>query len=329
MPKRRITVAELLEYEERLVGLIERTSELTTLAKERLDAVPAIEEHISRTVAIVEENRSEVNSKIEQHLAEAQSQIIQHLTDAQSHASAAQLQAGRAHSNEQEIRNIRATCETSKRNIARMVSDSQQHHNEIAEFHDEIATQRNTLASLIESAEGLGKQLEYLLPGATSAGLASAFRKRRLVFTRPKLVWVFTLAASLLGLFFVAYLDPARAQLGEPTIANASAYLLGRLPFALPLVWLALYAGRRHSQALRLEEEYAHKEVLSRSFEGYKKQIAELEGSESGNKHTLELIGHTLRAMALHPGRIYHGRRDEGHPIWSLVRRPRQSRDSD
>lgn len=239
------------------------------------------------------------------------------------------MRAGRAHSNEQEIRNIRATCETSKKNIARLVSGSQQHREEIAEFHDEIATQRDTLASLIGSAEGLAKQLQHLLPGATSAGLASAFRKRRLVFARPKLVWVFTLGASLIALFLVAYLDPARAHLGEPTIANASAYLLGRLPFALPLVWLALYAGRRHSQALRLEEEYAHKEVLSRSFEGYKKQIAELEGSDSGNKQTLELIGHTLRAMALHPGRIYHGRRDEDHPMRSLLRRPWQSRDSD
>ncbi len=329
MPKRRITVAKLLEYEEKLVELIDRASNVTALAKERLDAVPAIEEHINNTVALVEKNRSEVNSRIEQHLGDAQSQINQHVTDAQSHAAAAQLHVGRAHSNEQQTNNILATCETSRKNIARLVSESQQHRDEIAEFHDESATQRDTLARLIESAEGLAKQLEHLLPGATSAGLASAFRKRRLVFARPKLVWVFTLGASLVGLFLVAYLDPARAQLGELTIANASAYLLGRLPFALPLVWLALYAGRRHSQALRLEEEYAHKEVLSRSFEGYKKQIAELEGSESGNKHTLELIGHTLRAMALHPGRIYHGRRDEGHPIWSLVRRPQQSRDSD
>lgn len=54
MPKRRITVAELLEYEEKLVELIKRATEVTNLAKERLDAVPSIKEHLNNTVALIE-----------------------------------------------------------------------------------------------------------------------------------------------------------------------------------------------------------------------------------------------------------------------------------
>lgn len=92
-------------------------------------------------------------------------------------------------------------------------------------------------------------------------------------------------------------------------------YLAGRSPLALPLVWLAIYAQRCHGQALRLEEEYAHKETISKSFEGYKGQLLEIEeGTENANALTT-LIENTLNALAVHPARVYSGNQKDVTPL--------------
>ncbi len=44
--------------------------------------------------------------------------------------------------------------------------------------------------------------------------------------------------------------------------------LVMRLPIVIPLVWLAIYAGRNYMMSLRLEEDYAYKKAISRAFEG-------------------------------------------------------------
>src|SRR5690606_15919923 len=75
-------------------------------------------------------------------------------------------------------------------------------------------------------------------------------------------------------------------------------HLLARLPFAAPLVWLGIYASARHGQALRLEEEYAHKEAISRSFEGYKKQLLELEAQSEDLRGTIELVNSVIAALS-------------------------------
>ncbi len=81
-----------------------------------------------------------------------------------------------------------------------------------------------------------------------------------------------------------------------------------------------MYASRRHSQALRLEEDYAHKETMSKSFEGYKTQIIELEEDLPAKTSTLNLINKSLEALSLHPGRIYEGKHENISPIHSLTR---------
>ena len=42
------------------------------------------------------------------------------------------------------------------------------------------------------------------------------------------------------------------------------------------MIWVAVYASKRRSENQRLEQEYAHKEALARSYISYKKQISEL-----------------------------------------------------
>ena len=126
-------------------------------------------------------------------------------------------------------------------------------------------------------------------------------------------------------------INPFTGEFASITTDTFIAYFLGRFPFFIPVVWLAIYAGRRHGQALRLEEEYANKETISNAFEGYKNQIGELEEklNDTDRKSTLKLIDRTLEAVSLHPGRIYEGRHDDISPWQSISNIIRTKKDSD
>ncbi len=61
-------------------------------------------------------------------------------------------------------------------------------------------------------------------------------------------------------------------------IKDIGIFLLQRLPIVLPVIWLAIFASKRRSEAERLKQEYAHKEALAKSYQSFKLQIEELDG---------------------------------------------------
>ena len=203
--------------------------------------------------------------------------------------------------------------------------------------HEQQANQKVTkLDSLVASVKQAEKErallkerIEALLPGATSIGLSTAFEERKKSFKNPKETWRNIFFVSLVGLFCV----PTYSFItdGLPTDAEfpSSAegllvYFMLRLPFTLPFVWLAIYASLRHGQALRLDEEYAHKEALSKSFEGYKKQIYELEGSEQQKNQTLNLIATVVRAIGRNPSMVYKDKPETNTPGEVVLERSRK-----
>lgn len=52
--------------------------------------------------------------------------------------------------------------------------------------------------------------------------------------------------------------------------------LLHKLPLLIPVLWLALFSSKRRSEAQRLQQEYAHKETIAKSYEGLRQQIEKL-----------------------------------------------------
>ena len=70
--------------------------------------------------------------------------------------------------------------------------------------------------------------------------------------------------------------------------------LVGRLPIYIPILWLALYASKRRSEYQRLQQEYAHKEAIAKSFDKYKKQIEDLDNEDP------ELQKLLMQALIMH-----------------------------
>jgi len=182
---------------------------------------------------------------------------------------------------------------------------------------DEIATGHETrVAQLTKDLELLMKRVDQLLPGATSASLASSFSKQKSRFAIPQKRWLYTFIGCIGGLVVVA-LPSFLTALGVPIWGhseNATAteiwrsFML-RMPIVIPLVWLAIYAGRNYMLSVRLEEEYAYKEAVSTAFEGYKREMTDIAPGDAANPSPLtKLCTNILAAIAERPGRIYEGK---------------------
>jgi len=152
---------------------------------------------------------------------------------------------------------------------------------------DEISVRKNNLDEFKNKQElrykALTDEIESLLPGATSAGLATAYYDLKESFNKPiknySSLFYYSIACLMLvafvsmtqeiGWFFIKFVDVSDLSKLVPTV-------LYKLPIILPILWLALFASKRRSEALRLQQEYSHKEALAKSYQNFKAQIEAL-----------------------------------------------------
>lgn len=242
----------------------------------------------------------------------------QQATETEGLKSRAQSSADTAANLVTEIRTTKASVEADSASIGKALK--------VAEASSEVtkglAAKSNTVEERIADYEKRLEELEKqcaeqlktiigLLPGATSAGLASAWDKRRQTFLKPhgRWQWVFVgsvislVALAVTGLWHVYHAGAA------PTYDELLRLWLARLPVAGALVWLALYASRESALAKRLEEDYGYKSAIASCFEGFQKQMAEIEVGKSSESPLATLCENTLTTIATPPGRIYDGQK--------------------
>ena len=134
----------------------------------------------------------------------------------------------------------------------------------------------------------LNNEIDSLLPGATSAGLATAYYDLKISFDNPIKNYSRLFYVSIVFLVFVALISVTQ-ELGwlyikfvDITDLNKLlSNVLHKLPIVLPVLWLTLFASKRRSEALRLQQEYAHKEALAKSYQSFRVQIENLNQTDS------------------------------------------------
>jgi len=177
------------------------------------------------------------------------------------------------------------------------------------------------LAELTSGYSELNKKIEGLLPNATSAGLASAFRNQKERFRKPQRNWLVTFVITIglllaVGLVGSPIIGMSVTNESSETWDGILRHIAFRLPIIVPLVWLGIYAGRNYMLALRVEEEYAFKEAVSTAFEGYKREMANIPAvGGSSTPPLVVLCENVLLALAQRPGRIYEGRHEDITPL--------------
>lgn len=192
---------------------------------------------------------------------------------------------------------------------------------------DNRNTQLETMVdNFTDNFNRLSEKVESLLPGATSAGLATAYhdlknvaekRARRYTVAFFGLVAILTLTAAATVTQSANFWPPSWVAV---TFSDATEYftkLLFKLPVIIPVLWAALTVSKRRSEMHRLAEEYAHKEALAKSYEGFKKQILELDKDEKGL--LTELLAAMLSAVSLNAAETLDGRHGEKMPVQEVI----------
>ena len=170
----------------------------------------------------------------------------------------------------------------------------------LAQLRKEMEAQKKTLdkfdAEHRETIDSLEKRIVRLLPGATSAALASAYKERKDEAHENewwfRFYFIICVGGWLLlggGLFIYAsfFLD----------LENWSVLLknmLAALSIFVPLALLTGFFSKRRSEQHRLKQEYAHKETLATSYDSFKQQVVALAGDE---KEKETLLNHLMTTM--------------------------------
>ena len=179
-----------------------------------------------------------------------------------------------------------------------------------------LNTQQVSLQALEKRNQELLEKLEGLLPGATSAGLASSYRLQKEIWSGPRKFWAATFLLAMVALFSVAFINIG--QTGPLTPENFLSYFLARLPYLIAPIWLALYAANKHTIAGRLQEEYRHKETTSMSFEGYKRQLEEIQKANQPEMPVTKFCETVIATLAVNPSRVFTERHPSNSPLSAL-----------
>lgn len=175
--------------------------------------------------------------------------------------------------------------------------------------------------------KALFEKIESLLPGATSAGLASAYQSLKESFKTPIANYTrnfyFSLGLIAIGtvLFAIQSVSTFPLKITFTEIKSWDEILrrmVGNAGYFIPTIWLALFSATRRSQYERLQQEYAHKEAFASSYESYKQQLHDLKGTSEDLQRAL--IEKAVETIAYNASTTLNGKHhEEKSPLLQLL----------
>lgn len=175
-----------------------------------------------------------------------------------------------------------------------------------------------------ERYEALNNEINSLLPGATSAGLASAYHEMKRSFDKPVRNASRMFYGAVAGMVFLSLLlsreifsADSLAALYQADWGATLKIFFYKLPFYAPIIWLGLYASKRRSESQRLQQEYAHKEALAKSYHSYKQQIEELGADDT--EMLKSLIVRAIDTIAHNASDTLDKKHGDKHPIQDIA----------
>lgn len=172
--------------------------------------------------------------------------------------------------------------------------------------------------------KALNNEIESLLPGATSAGLATAYKEMKDSFDTPiknasKLFYacigILVVTSAIMATQTISWTSITFKDISDwQTVLMSVIY---KLPLFAPILWLAVFASKRRSESQRLQQEYAHKESLAKSYKGYKQQLEDL-GDKDGEMRK-ELITKAIDSIANNASKTLDGKHGDAMPTQQLI----------
>lgn len=249
-----------------------------------------------------------------------------------------------------EILNVQSIIDEERDNVIKLVSEFHEEIDDLMEFHKKVFGVTDVSGNLVGGLskevddklefltnletsnktryDALITEIQALLPGATSAGLATAYRQMKNSYNKPIKTFecLFYIAIGLL-VFITTLSIFKNVSISKETwfsyeLANFETWndafkgMLIKLPLYGALIWFAFFASKRRSENQRLQQEYAHKEALAKSYGSYKKQIEALDDEDMVLQK--EFIAKMVDAIAFNASQTLDGNHGDKHPIQTL-----------
>lgn len=177
-----------------------------------------------------------------------------------------------------------------------------------------------------ETFNGIEKEILDLLPRALTAGLSHAYSLKKEaeedVLAKYESRFqngVYGLIAVSLLPFIVSILDIANGHKYSEVLLKMPSLVLAILPLYIPVLWIAYSNNRKANLAKRLIEEYTHKEVLSKTYEGLSSQISNIEDSDSQEELRVKLLFNLLEVNSENPGKLISDYNKSDHPVMDAL----------
>lgn len=267
------------------------------MAKNNRERINVLKQELN----LIEDNIDNIKITLSNY-STLETKLINHTAKSEELNKSIQLIHTNVVNNETSIKNIAEEIKRGKINIDSILEKIQTNKSEIDSIYDTVFGIKNSkgvreggLEDQIkerldeinkqqkeqqDTYDKLTKKVQDLLPKATSAGLASAYADQKRTYETPEIIWAFVAGVAMIIITIFGYLNFNEAKEFK-NVTEALSTLIARLPLFFGVTWLAIYAGKQQSQNKRLQQEYAHKETLARSLEGYKREIENLSGKKS------------------------------------------------
>ncbi|SDE36220.1 hypothetical protein [Kordiimonas lacus] len=320
--------ANATETGELLATSLKNSSEINQLKDEYFEGCngePALKQQVSELLSELTENQERFGNYHRELFGEAEKDgIVKEIAEARSEAQG----------NRQQIQEILKTCDKELEELSEFYHEAFGQENEEGkiegglknELQEKIQAYKDLAESHQKKFAAFEKRIEDLLPGATSAGLASAYADRRKTFEDPIKFNSRLFYAAMAGLFVIGFIFSVES-IGEwplkfthaTNLSELGSSFLLKLPFLGPLIWLAVFASKRRSEAQRLEQEYAHKEALAKSYESFKQQIHEL--GQENDVIMEQLLEAAIRVVAYNASATLDGKHGDKVPLQEAIER--------
>ena len=105
----------------------------------------------------------------------------------------------------------------------------------------------------------------------------------------------------------------------EEAILRLPRLVLAILPLYVPVFWVAHSGNKKMNLSKRLTEEYTHKEVLSKTFEGLATQISQIGNNELSTDLKIRLLYNILEVSSENPGKLITDYNKSDHPLMDAL----------
>lgn len=174
--------------------------------------------------------------------------------------------------------------------------------------------------------EDLYEEITKLLPQALTAGLSAAYDdkvKNELTYleahkkTFSKAIWGLVAISTIPFAIDVYLLLGMKKDLIE-ILSDTPKLIISIFPLYLPILWIAYSSNKKQNLSKRLIEEYTHKGVISKTFEGLSNQIDELDANIT-DELRVKLLFNLLQVNSENPGKLISDYNTTDHPLMDAL----------